>query len=168
MFKPAAILIGAAILLAGCASTPTVPEEVISSPPVMTGEASSLNWTDPNAVKQFPAARSFRPATQPPRPIPRSPRRSRTWTSWIAGRPKTKLASRVWCPTRLWPRTPSGRRTARWFWTSAAASNLEQHRNSTGFHPEFIDTRFLSTASICRKTSDRCCRAALTFGIASS
>jgi uncharacterized lipoprotein YajG len=42
MFKPAAIIVGAAILLAGCASTPTIPEETISSPPVMAGATSSL------------------------------------------------------------------------------------------------------------------------------
>ncbi len=75
MFKPAAIIVGAAILLAGCSSTPTIPEETISSPPVMTGEAASLNWTDTNAVKKFPAARSFRPVTPAARTNPHRPPR---------------------------------------------------------------------------------------------
>src|SRR6202142_509217 len=87
MFKLAAIFVGAAIFLAGCASTPTVPEEVISSPPVMPGEASSLNWTDTNAVKHFPAARSFRPVTPATRAYPSFTAPVTTWTSldhWAA------------------------------------------------------------------------------------
>ena len=87
MFKRAAIIVGAAMLLAGCASTPTAPEEAISSPPVMTGEAASLNWTDTNAVKQFPAARSFRPVTPTARTYPSFAAPVTTWTSlnrWAA------------------------------------------------------------------------------------
>ena len=88
MFKPAAILGGAAVLLAGCASTPNVPEEVISSPPVKAGEAASLNWSDTNAVKQFPAARPFRPAMSAARPHPLFTAPVTTWTSlnrWATG-----------------------------------------------------------------------------------
>jgi N-acetylmuramoyl-L-alanine amidase len=47
----------------------------------MTGEASSLNWTDPNAVKQFPAARSFRPATPTAKAYPSFAAPVTTWTS---------------------------------------------------------------------------------------
>jgi hypothetical protein len=88
VFKPAAIFVGAAILLAGCASTPNVPEEVISSPPVMAGEAPSLNWTDTNAVKQFPAARPFRPAMSAAKTYPSFTAPVTTWTSlnrWATG-----------------------------------------------------------------------------------
>ncbi|MGO8836959.1 MAG: N-acetylmuramoyl-L-alanine amidase family protein [Limisphaerales bacterium] len=84
MFKPAVITVGAALLVAGCASTPTVLEETITSPPVMTGEMSSLNWSDTNVVGQFPAARSFRPVA-PTRPAFTAP--VTTWTSldrWAA------------------------------------------------------------------------------------
>jgi N-acetylmuramoyl-L-alanine amidase len=87
MFKPAAIIVGAAILLAGCASTPTIPEEIISSPPVMSNEASSLNWSDTNVVKRFPAARSFRPVTPTARTNPSFAAPVTTWTSlnrWAA------------------------------------------------------------------------------------
>jgi len=82
-----AIIFVAALLLAGCASTPTTPEEVITSPPVMTGEASSLNWTDTNAAKRFPAARSFRPVTPTARTYPSFAAPLTTWTSldrWAA------------------------------------------------------------------------------------
>jgi N-acetylmuramoyl-L-alanine amidase len=61
VFKLAAILIGAAMLVAGCASTPTDSEEVVSPPPVSNEDVSSLNWTAPNAVQAFPASRGFRP-----------------------------------------------------------------------------------------------------------
>ena len=67
------------MLVAGCASTSTGPEEVISSPPAMTGETSSLNWTAPNAVSTSPVFRS----TARPRPVPPVT----TWTSlhrWTA------------------------------------------------------------------------------------
>ena len=87
MFKPAAIFVGAAILLAGCASTPNVPEEIISSPPIMSNEASSLNWSDTNVVKRFPAARSFRPVTPTARTKPSFAAPVTTWTSldrWAA------------------------------------------------------------------------------------
>src|SRR5664280_2173421 len=87
MFKPAAIFVGAAILLAGCASTPNVPEEIISSPPVMADETASLNWTDTNVVKKFPAARSFRPVTPTARTYPSFTAPVTTWTSldrWAA------------------------------------------------------------------------------------
>ena len=68
-------MIGTVLLAAGCASTATgpnetTPEEVISSPPVMSNAGSSLNWTAPNAVLPFPASRNFQ---QPTRPQPAAP-----------------------------------------------------------------------------------------------
>jgi N-acetylmuramoyl-L-alanine amidase len=87
MFKPAAIIVGAAVLLAGCASTPTIPEETISSPPVMAGGTSSLNWADTNVVKKFSAARSFRPVMPTARTNPSFTAPVTTWTSlnrWAA------------------------------------------------------------------------------------
>lgn len=84
---------GALIFLAGCASTPTMPEETISSPAPMAG-ASDLNWEDPGAVHQpaaFPPNRPSAPMvnTNPrpgtvARPAPGTPV---TWTSlnrWAA------------------------------------------------------------------------------------
>jgi N-acetylmuramoyl-L-alanine amidase len=140
MFKPAVLFVGAAILLAGCASTPTVPEEVISSPPVMTGEASALNWTDPNAVKQFPAARSFRPATPTTRAYPSFTAPVTTWTSlerWAAenkiGQPRlvshTPVAAYAIGSANGTMVLDIGSREATW-------NNTEIQ---LGFTPEFID-----------------------------
>jgi N-acetylmuramoyl-L-alanine amidase len=85
--KSLAIIFVTAILLAGCATTPHPPEEVISSPPVMSNEASSLNWSDANLVKKFSASRAIRPGTPAAR-TNRSPAAPvTTWTSlnrWAA------------------------------------------------------------------------------------
>jgi N-acetylmuramoyl-L-alanine amidase len=139
MFKPVVIIVGAAILLAGCASTPTIPEETISSPSRSAG-ASSLNWSDTNVVKRFPATRPFRPAARIARtnPTPFAP--VTTWTSlnrWAAD-------NRISAPHRL-SDTPVaayavsspngtmvleiGSRDAAW---NDTVVNL-------GFAPEFID-----------------------------
>jgi N-acetylmuramoyl-L-alanine amidase len=139
MFKPAAIIVGAVVLLAGCASTPTIPEETISSAPRSAG-ASSLNWSDTNAIKRFPAARSFRPVTPYGRTNPSSAAPVTTWTSlnrWAAD-------NRMSAPRRL-SDTPVaayavnspngtmaleiGSREAAW---NDTVVNL-------GFAPEFID-----------------------------
>jgi N-acetylmuramoyl-L-alanine amidase len=139
MFKPAAIMVGAAILLAGCSSTPTIPEETISSPPRSTG-ASSLNWSDSNAARKFPAARSFRPALPAARTNPSSVAPVTTWTSLNRWAAENKISA----PHRL-SDTPVntyaigsvngvmvldiGSREAAWNGTEV---NL-------GFSPEFID-----------------------------
>ena len=74
-------MVGAAILLAGCSSTPTVPEETITSPPVMTGENSPLNWTDTNVVKKIPAVRPCKPVAPTVRTNPSPSAPVTTWTS---------------------------------------------------------------------------------------
>ncbi len=144
MFKPAAIIVGAAILLAGCSSTPTIPEETISSPPVMTGENSPLNWTDTNVVKKIPAARPCKPVSPTVRtnPPPAAPVTApvMTWTSLNRWAIENKIGQ-----PHLIARTPVaaygigtangtmvldiGSREASWNGTEV---NL-------GFAPEFID-----------------------------
>ncbi len=137
MFKPLAIFFVAMILLAGCASTPTIPEETISSPPVMAGETSSLNWSDTNAAGQFPAPRSFQPV---PRPWPGSAVSVTTWTSldrWASenkiGRPhlvsRTPVAAYAIGTANGTMVLDIGSREATWNGTEV---NL-------GFSPEFID-----------------------------
>jgi N-acetylmuramoyl-L-alanine amidase len=87
VIKRAIILISTMLLMAGCASTSpgpgeATPEEVVSSPLVMTDATSSLNWTAPDAVAPFPAPRNFR---QPARLRPAAP--ATTYTSldrWAA------------------------------------------------------------------------------------
>src|SRR5664280_967832 len=139
MFKPAAIMVGAAILLAGCSSTPTIPEETISSPSRSAG-ASSLNWTDTDAIKKFPAARSFRPAMPTARTNPSYTTPLTTWTSldrWAAenkiGQPhlisRTPVATYTIGTANGTMVLDIGSREAAWNGTEV---NL-------GFSPEFID-----------------------------
>ena len=72
---------GAAILLAGCASSPTIPDETITSPPAMAGESTELNWSDTNMARQFPASRPIRPGVPVVRPNPAPAPPVMTWTS---------------------------------------------------------------------------------------
>src|SRR6267142_1469222 len=68
VFKFAGIIfLGALIFLAGCASTPTMPEETISSPEPSAG-ASALNWVDPNAppIPRTPPVLKPNPPQNPP------------------------------------------------------------------------------------------------------
>jgi len=85
--KSLTILFITAIFLAGCATTPDQPEEVISSPPIMSNGPSALNWSDTNLVKKFPAPRPIRPITPALRTNPPAVAPMTTWTSldrWAA------------------------------------------------------------------------------------
>jgi N-acetylmuramoyl-L-alanine amidase len=137
VFKPAVLIAGAAVFLAGCSSTPTAPDEPVSSPPVAAGDMSSLNWVDTNRAKPLPATRPFQPAPRT-NPIPVAP--VTTWTSLNRWAAENKLA-----PPRLISTTPVaayalgsangtlvldiGSREATWNGTEI---NL-------GFAPQFID-----------------------------
>jgi N-acetylmuramoyl-L-alanine amidase len=65
--KPIGILFCALILLAGCATTPKQPDEVISSPAAPEANAA-LNWEDPNTVPR-PVHHSPVHQVAPPAPI---------------------------------------------------------------------------------------------------
>jgi len=166
VYKPAAIIVGAAILLAGCSSTPTIPEETISSPPVMAGETSSLNWTDTNVVKKIPAARSFKPVTPTVRTNPPPSAPVMTWTSLDRWAAENKIG-----PPRLLARAPVaayaigtangtmvldiGSREAAWNGTEV---NL-------GFAPEFIDDQvFVHGADLRKNIEPLLLGPALGFG----
>ncbi len=166
MFKPAAIMVGAAILLAGCASTPTIPEETISSPPVMAGENSALNWTDTNVVKKIPAARPFKPVTPTVRTNlpPAAP--VTTWTSlnrWAAenkiGQPhliaRAPVAAYALGTANGTMVLDIGSREASWNGTDV---NL-------GFAPEFIDDQvFVHGADLRKNIEPLLFGPPLTFG----
>jgi N-acetylmuramoyl-L-alanine amidase len=79
--KSLAIIFVAAFFLAGCATPSTPPEEIISSPPILSNEASSLNWSDANLVKKFSAPRAIRPGTPAARTNPSPAAPVTTWTS---------------------------------------------------------------------------------------
>ena len=94
-------MVGAAILLAGCSSTPPASEEVISSPPVMGDEMSPLNWADTNGARPFPTPQSFRPSARIPRTNPPAAPPVTTYTSLHRWAAENKLA-----PPRLISTTP--------------------------------------------------------------
>ena len=170
MFKPAAIFVGAAILLAGCSSTPTIPEETISSPPVMAGTNSALSWTDTNIVKKIPSARPLKPVvptvrTNPPPSAPPSAP-IMTWTSLDRWAAENKISL-----PHLIARTPVaayaigtaygtmvldiGSREAAWNGTEV---NL-------GFAPEFIDDQvFVHSADLRKDIEPLLLGSALSFG----
>jgi N-acetylmuramoyl-L-alanine amidase len=131
---------GAAILLAGCASTPPAPEEPVSSPPVMSDETSPLNWADTNHIRPFPTPEAFRTAARTARTNPPLAAPVTTWTSLHRWAAENKLAA-----PRLISSTPVaayalgtangtvvldiGSREATW---NGVEINL-------GFAPQFID-----------------------------
>jgi N-acetylmuramoyl-L-alanine amidase len=166
MFKPAAIIVGAAILLAGCSSTPTIPEETISSPPVMAGGTSALNWADTNVVKNFPAARSFRPVTTTARTNPTPSAPVTTWTSLDRWAAENKISA----PHRLsdTPATayvvssPNGTMVLDIGSREASWNGLEVN---LGFAPEFIDDQiFVHGADLQKNIEPLLLRPPLTFG----
>jgi len=131
---------GAAILLAGCASSPTVPDETITSPPAMADATADLNWSDTNIAKKFPAARPFLPARPADRRNPSPAPPVTTYTSLDRWAIENKIAA-----PHLVSHTPSvayairtangtmvldiGSREAAW---NGAEVQL-------GFAPQFID-----------------------------
>ena len=106
----------------------------------MSNEASSLNWSDTNVVKKFPAARTFRPVTPAARTNPSYAAPVTTWTSlnrWAA-------ENRIGAPHRL-----SDTPVATYAVSSANGTMVLEigSRDATwngteiqlGFAPEFID-----------------------------
>jgi N-acetylmuramoyl-L-alanine amidase len=84
VFKLTGIILCALVFLAGCATAPNGPEEVISAPPASAG-APALNWPPPGAEKSVvaPMTKSnvvAAPRTNPPAPAPK-PAPVLTWTS---------------------------------------------------------------------------------------
>jgi N-acetylmuramoyl-L-alanine amidase len=143
--KPIGILFCALVLLAGCATTPKQPEEIISPPATPQGNAT-LNWVDPNAVRNAHAHQVVPPApvatvNSPPLVVhqtaPTEPA-----TTWIALN-RWAAQHKIGAPRLLssQPRTYSvssptgemilavGRREANW-------NGVEL---LLGFVPEFID-----------------------------
>jgi N-acetylmuramoyl-L-alanine amidase len=93
VFKPAAIMAGAAILLAGCASSPTIPDETVTSAPAMADDTTELNWSDTNIAKQFPASRPFLPGQPVARRNPPPSPPVTTYTSLDRWAAENKIAA---------------------------------------------------------------------------
>jgi N-acetylmuramoyl-L-alanine amidase len=91
------IFLGALIFLAGCASTPKMPDETISATEPTAG-ASALNWVDPKAAPPTPSVQL--PAVQPaPKTNPPSPTANRAVV--IVSKP-AHSASTTWTSLNRW------------------------------------------------------------------
>ena len=89
-------MVGAAMLVAGCASTPTIPEETISSPPRFEG-APSLNWVDANVTQKSFGRQAFGPVANPGAARPNFQR----WPSTAVPSPMS-AAMMTWIPLNNW------------------------------------------------------------------
>lgn len=178
MFKPAGILfLGALIFLAGCATTPTRPEEAISAVAPTPG-AAGMNWVDPSARPEPPAppARktspplviiSNRPPVLLPKPAP-APARAPA-TTWVALNRWT--AEHQLAAPRLLAKTPLTTyqvSSARGVMILALGSHeaawngIEIH---LGFEPQMIDGQVCLHGLDLQKTFEPLlCAPPLTFG----
>jgi N-acetylmuramoyl-L-alanine amidase len=176
VFKFAGIIfLGALIFLAGCATTPTMPEETISSPAPAAG-ASGLNWVAPGAVTK-PHAPQFQKANPPlviitnrsPVTVPRPAPVSAPVTTWTALNRWT-AEHRLGAP-RLMTKTPLatykvtsdngvlvlalGSHEASW-------NGIEIH---LGFEPQLIDDQvFLHGLDLQKTLEPLLCAPPLTLG----
>jgi len=170
VFKPAGIIfLGALIFLAGCATTPPMPEPAISSPPPDSA-ASALNWADPGLAPK-PRPPQF-PKTNPPfvlgtnRPPAMIPKPVTTWMPLNRWAAEHRLAA-----PRLLSSTPVttysvssangvmvlalGSREASW-------NGIEIH---LGFEPQMIDGQIFLHGLDLQKTFDPLlCDPPLAFG----
>jgi N-acetylmuramoyl-L-alanine amidase len=158
------IIVGAAILLTGCATTQTPPVETISPPPT-SDEMSSLNWVAPNGVhKSFAPVVPSNPSNAiVPKPAPATP--VTTWTSLNRWAAEHKIGAPHWVadlPVSTYAIGSAngvmvleiGSRGATW---NGVEINL-------GFEPEFIDGEvFLHGLDLQKNLEPLLCEPLLTF-----
>jgi N-acetylmuramoyl-L-alanine amidase len=166
--KPVGILLCAVVFLAGCATEPKWPDEIISSPAASPANAA-LNWVDPNAVRitaqpSAPGTNAVPPTlavapTKPAEPVT-------TWTSlnrWAAqqkiGAPHFLSSTPI---TAFSVSSPNGVMIL-------AIGSHEATWNGTeinlGFEPQFIDGEvFVHGLDLQKNLEPLLCAAPLTFG----
>jgi N-acetylmuramoyl-L-alanine amidase len=171
VFKSVTIIFGAAILLAGCATAPTPPEETIEPTPMSKG-SPLLNWSSTNVVQRSSTFEANQPVESFPQerfPITASPKPTNppvtTWTSlngWTAGH---KIGKPHWLsdlPVSSYAVGSAngvmifeiGSRDATWNGTEI---NL-------GFEPQFIDGEiFLYGLDLQKNFAPLLCEPPLTF-----
>jgi N-acetylmuramoyl-L-alanine amidase len=172
VLKSAGILFCAALalFLAGCATTPEMPEETVSSPPAASGNVA-LNWSAPGFTNK-PAAhavktnaptvvRSNLPPVIPPKPAP-----VLTWTSLKRWTAEHKIGA-----PHILSRTPE---TTYAVGSSngvmvLAIGSLEAAWNGSqinlGFEPQLIDGEvFLHGLDLQKNLEPLLCGPPLTFG----
>jgi len=174
VFKPAGIIfLGALIFLAGCASTPPMPEKTISSPEPVP-EAAGLNWVDPNAapkphappapkiipplvmISNRPPAALYKPAAAP----------ATTWMALNRWTDEHQLA-----PPRLMTKTPlttykvSSPNGAMILALGSHEANWNRIEIHLGFEPQMIDGQVaLHGLDLQKILEPLLCAPPLTFG----
>jgi N-acetylmuramoyl-L-alanine amidase len=173
VFKTAGIILGSAIFLAGCATTPELPEETISSPPV-SNEMSSLNWLNPTAIQKPFMPQSSRPIPQVvpsnlqnaiiSQPAPAAP--VETWTSlanWAAERKTGKLHRLSDSPVTTYA-IGSGNGVMV-LGIGSLGVTWNGIEINLGFEPQFIDGEvFLHGLDLEKNLEPLLCEPPLTFG----
>ena len=172
MFKPAGIIfLGALIFLAGCAATPTLPEETISAPAPSAG-AAALNWEDPNVAPkprppQFP--RKNLPVTtitnRPPVMIPK-PAPVMTWTALNRWAAEHQLAApRFLASTPVTTYSVSSRNGVMVLAIGSHEATWNGMEINLGFEPQMIDGQiFLHGLDLQKSLEPLLCAPPLTFG----
>lgn len=176
MFKPAGIIfLGALIFLAGCASTPKMPEETISSPEPVPGVAG-YNWVDPHAAAQSttpPALKIVPPiviiSNRPPvvilKPVPPSAP-VKTWMALNRWTEEHKLAApRLMTKTPLTTYKVSSANGTMILALGSHEANWNGIEIYLGFEPQMIDGQVALHGLDLQKTFEPLlCAPPLTFG----
>jgi N-acetylmuramoyl-L-alanine amidase len=174
VFKPAGIIfLGALMLLAGCATTPSGPEEPVSSP-APDQAATSLNWVDPKAAppsRPPPLPRTNRPAAtniiRPTTAIPKpAPVATTTWSSLSRWAVEHRLAAPRFIsnvPVTTYSISSGNGQMILTLGSRAAMWNGVEIM--LGFEPQLIDGQiFLHALDLKKNLEPLLCAPPLTFG----
>jgi N-acetylmuramoyl-L-alanine amidase len=169
VFKPAGILFCAALalFLAGCATTPKMPEETISPPPATSGNAS-LNWSAAG-TGQKPAAQTNPPAVPhsnlPPAVLPKTAP-VLTWTSLKCWAAEHKIgAPRILARTPLTTYMVSSINGTMILAIGSHEATWNGVEIDLGFEPQLIDGEvFLHGLDLQKNLEPLLCGPPLTFG----
>ena len=172
VFKPTGITLLAAMVLAGCATAPRPPEEIISSPPASSG-ASALNWSAPGFGPKpvAPATKTSSPpgirSNLPPALIPKpAPAPVVTWTSLNRWAAEHQLgAPHLLSSTPVTTYVISSGNGAMVLGIGSLGVTWNGSEINLGFDPQFIDGEvFLHGLDLQKNLEPLLCGPPLTFG----
>jgi N-acetylmuramoyl-L-alanine amidase len=172
VFKSAGILFCAALalILAGCATTPNVPEQIISSPPPSAG-ASNLNWSAPELGQKevaHPARTNAPPSFHTNRPpaIPPKPAPVYTWTSLKRWTAEHQIgAPHLLSSTPLTTYTVSSTNGTMVLAIDSHEATWNGTEINLGFEPQLVDGEiFLHGLDLQKNLEPLLCGPALTLG----
>ena len=171
VFKPIGIIFLAALVLSGCATTPTTLEQAFPSPPANSG-TSSLNWTAPGLAPKSggsisktnpPVARTNPPPAKisKPAPVP-----VLTWTSLDRWAAEHKIAApRLLSSTPLVTYAVSSTNGVLVLSIGSLGATWNGIEFNLGFDPQIIDGEvFLHGLDLQKNLGPLLCEPPLTFG----